>query len=545
MKLWTRIKRILSGDIDKYFRESTVQYVPVVQGGMWVDHDTALSLSAVFAAVRYIAETVASLPWELRQRKQGGGSDLAIGNNVHRLIHTRPNPHIGSFDWRVLMVSWANLWGNAYAEIERDTMNRPTALWPIAPHRVTPKRDSGIGTYYEVRQTGEPIIFPADKIFHIRGLGTDDLKGQSVVALAARSIGAGLAADQFQSSFYENGTVLSGVLEHPESLSDDAYDRLKKAWDEKHKGPNKAWRPAILEEGMKWQTINMPLKDAQFIESRKFTVNEIARWFRVPPHKIGDLDRATFSNIEHQSIEVVQDTIIPWAIRLEQEADYKLIGARAKNLFFNKINVNGLMRGDSQTRAEFYQKLRNMGAINTNEIRALEDMNPIGKDGDKYVMQGQYTTLEKIGEEPEIPPQLKPSFEEPEKEEEEENEEIKQAWKPVFYDALKRCYLRQKRRLDDNKKAIQEPNKFDAWMTDFIKEHGQYQIMIMRPVITGFAQAVGMKNFSDLEQYIQNIPETEKDALHWDYDDFELENAALYMMDEILRFKNKKYAVTA
>ena len=174
----------------------------MIKGGMWVDHETALCLSAVFAAVRYISQSVAALPWELRQRRQDGGSDQAFGHSVYRLIHTRPNSNMSSLDWRVLMVSRANLWGNAYAEIEYNGRQQPIALWPIAPDRVTPKIDEEIGLYYEVtqRSAGKTVVFP-ENIFHIRGLG-DEKEGYSVVALAARSIGAGLARDEFAASFY-------------------------------------------------------------------------------------------------------------------------------------------------------------------------------------------------------------------------------------------------------------------------------------------------------------------------------------------------------
>lgn len=416
--IWQRIKRatatLFGRNIDEYFKESRRTFVPVVQGGMWVDHETALCLSAVFAAVRYISETIAALPWELRQRRADGGSDLAMTHNVYRLLRSRPNPEMSAFTWRMLMTANANTWGNAYAEIERDVMGRPVALWPIHPGRVEPKREDGRLYYfvtqarnslldYKNRTDNNEIRLDPENMFHLAGLSTDGIKGLSVISLAARSIGAGLAADQFLASFYQNGAVTSGVLKHPQQLGDEGYRRLKEDFQARQSGPYKAWKPLILEEGMEWETMTMPLKDAQFLESRKFTIEEIARWFRVPPHKIADLDRATYSNIEHQSIEAVQDAIVPWVVRLEQEANYKLIGSRNQGVFYSKVNINGLLRGDSAARATYYNTMRNMGAMNANEIRALEDMNPI-PDGDMYVMQGQYLPLEKIGELPEPAP---------------------------------------------------------------------------------------------------------------------------------------------
>ena len=539
MKLLERLRLIFSQDIDKYFRSSRRMFVPIVKGGMWVDHETALCLSAVFAAVRYISQSVASLPWELRQRRRDGGSDLALSNNVYRLLHTRPNPYMSSFDFRVWLLSRANLWGNAYAEIERDIMERPLALWPIAPERVTPKNDPEIGLHYEItqRNAGKLILFP-EQIFHLRGLG-DELQGYSVVGLAARSIGAGLARDEFAASFYENSTVISGVLKHPKAMGDKAYDRLKKELKEKKQGPRNAWHPWILEEGMDWQTMGMPLKDAQFIESGEFTVNDMARWFGVSSHKIGDLRRATYSNIEHQSIEDVQNAIIPWAIRLEQEADYKLISPRSRSVFYSKLNVNGLLRGDSRTRAEFYKILRNLGALNANEIRAFEDMNPIGKDGDKYVMQGQYTTLEKIGKDPEPNPfQIEAPKESEEGEEEEK--EAKAAWRLMFYDALERVYERRQKRFEDVEKNMPD-DKWAAWIKKFEKEHTQYLIKSLRSVFLGYAKASEITDAGALDICLQNIS---KLKIEDPYSKEDLWNMADRIIQKINELKENNYAIT-
>lgn len=487
MKILDRLKILFNRGIEEYFRTSRVSYVPIVKGGMWVDHETALCLSAVFAAVRYVSESVASLPWELRQKRNDGGSDHALTNNVYRLLHNRPNPQMSSFEWRMLMTSWANLWGNGYAEIERDSMRRPFALWPISPDRVTPKIDANNNLYYEIMQSrGENTYLWPEDMFHIKGLGSDGVQGHSVVSLASRSIGAGLAADEFQASFYENSAVTSGTLTHPKSLGDKAYERLRDEVRKKKQGPKNAWKPWILEEGMKWESMTMPMKDAQFLESRKFTVTEIARWFRVPPHKIGDLEKATFSNIEHLSIEVVQDCIIPWAIRFEQEADYKLIGHRAQGTFYSKINVNGLLRGDSSARSTYYREMRNMGALNADEIRALEDMNPIpGGDGKKYVMQGQYTTLEKIGEEPEPPPQI-PATNEPDLDE--ENEEnvtsIQEAFKPIFRNAIDRINNRKQTILKDAN---------EEWSDKSEKNHQFYIRNLLDPIINGYFNSLGLE----------------------------------------------------
>jgi HK97 family phage portal protein len=537
MNIFQRLKLIFSRNIDDYFKKSRRMFVPVVKGGMWVDHETALSLAAVFSAVRYVSESVASLPWELRRRKREGGSEHALTHNVYRLIHTRPNPEMSSFDWRVLMIAWANLWGNAYAEISFDSMRRPTALWPINPDRVTPRRENGV-LYYEIFQkSSENIILMPENMFHIRGVG-DTTQGYSVVSLAARSIGQGLASDEFSASFFQNGVVTSGSYVHPKGLGDAAFERLKQQLQEKHAGPRNAWKPLLLEDGLKWEPISMPLKDAQFLESRKFTVTEIARWFRVPPHKIADLDRATFSNIEEQNIDVVQETIIPWAIRLEQEVNHKLISPMSQNVFFSKININGMLRGDSIHRANYYHQMRNMGVLNVNEIRELEDMNPIGAKGEKYVMQGQYTTLEKIGEKQEPPPQFQQG-----NEEDEEEENINAAWRPIIFDALNRVEARRKNRLGDALEHMNEEN-FNSWLPKFVKEHSQYSISAMRPSFMGYAQALGVMDFVSLETYLSNIMTRDKESVFHGQEEEDLWSLVENIQNEIKSLRRYEYAVT-
>lgn len=378
-------------------------YVPMRKGGIYVDHETANNFSAVWACSRFISQSVAQLPWHVRRRRDNGGSDPAATHPVDQLISTRPCPEISAFQWKAAMSAWAVSWGNAYAEIEKDLAGRPTALWPLSPDRVTPMRGEDGRLVYEVlNYRGPKTYLEPDQVFHIAGLGYDGIKGYSVISLAAASIGAGIAADEFAASFYANGAVMSGGLKTENKLADETYQRLKKDFNEKFVGPQKSWRPIILEHGLDWVPFGMPLKDAEFLGSQKFRVQDIARWFGVPPHKIGDLERATFSNIEHQAIETVTDTIVPWVIRFEQEADYKLISPRNRGIFFTKMKLQGLMRGDHASRAAFYKDMRNCGVFSVDEIREREDENPIGpaKGGNKYVMQGQYVTLDKIGEEP-------------------------------------------------------------------------------------------------------------------------------------------------
>lgn len=462
---------------------------------MTVDHDTALTLSALFAAVRLISEDIAKLPWQAYRRTAENQRERVRNSRVEYLLDQRPNNEMTAFSFRETLVAWALTWGNGYAEIQRDAGNRPVALWPIGPDRVECKRDDN-GIYYEVSNgSGPKSIIGPENIYHLHGLGYDGLTGYSVISYAARSVGLGMAADQFGASFFGNNAVLGGYLEHPGKLGETAYDRLKD-WVNQRKGPNEAFKPAILEEGMKWTQAGIPPEDAQFIEARKLTVNDMARWFRVPPHKIGDLERATFSNIEEQSISYVNDTLVSWVTRLEQEAQFKLIGPRS-SADYTKINLKGLLRGSSKDRAEFYREMRNMGVYSVNEIRALEDENSIGPDGDKRVMQMNMTTLEKIGEDlAPVPVAV------------EEDSEINA--KSIHYKLLEKSligiYVKEDRRFRASKSMVPEDNFVD-WMNQYFDRNGEH-IEWVSGVLTGTLSAVasdihaGALVDSTIEQYL-------------------------------------------
>ena len=398
-------------------------YVPSRQAGMTVTHDTAYQLSAVFSCVRVIAETVGQLPWRVYRALPNGGRDVIADSPISAILQRRPNPEMTAFTFRETMLAWALTWGNGYAEIVRDAAGRVAELWPIAPDRVNPTRDRETRElFYEISNPqGPKTLVPAADMFHIHGLGFDGIEGYSVISMAARSIGLGLAADQFGASFFGNNTVVGGILKHPATLSDAAQSRIKEDWASRRQGPMESHRPMILEEGMSWEQLGIPPEDSQFLETRKFQVQDICRWFRVPPHKVADLERATFSNIEHQSIEFVTDTILPWCLRLEQEADRKLFGRRAPSSIYTKLSANALLRGDAKSRSEFYRTMWNLGVFSINEIRELEDMNPIGSDGDQRFVQLNMQTLEKAvaDEEPEpvVPISIPETEEEPQPEE--------------------------------------------------------------------------------------------------------------------------------
>lgn len=370
--------------------------------GVFVTPDRALTNSVVWACVRYLSSTVAQLPWYVKRDIGDGRAEIVRRHPVDTVLSWRPNPELSPFAFRETLMGWALLWGNGYAEIVRDAAGRVIELWPIHPSRVQVRRDLDTDRlFYRVdgpRYGGGSIDLDPRDVFHVRGFG-DGPVGLNVVEHAAQSIGWAQATELFGASFFGNGLNQGGFIEIPGGLDGDGKDRLNAQLEERHKGPRKAHRWTLLDAGMKAVKSSATPDESQFVETMQHQVEVICRWFGAPPHKVAHLLRATFSNIEHQSIEVVVDAVTPWVIRFEQEADFKLFGAN-RGGFFTDIDLRGLMRGDAKARGEYYQMMRNTGAYSVNQILVAEGENPIGPEGDKRVMQSQYTTLERIGEEP-------------------------------------------------------------------------------------------------------------------------------------------------
>tara|TARA_R100000808_G_scaffold5235_1_gene16073 strand:- start:7982 stop:9577 length:1596 start_codon:yes stop_codon:yes gene_type:complete len=366
--------------------------------GVYVDEQTALQYSAVYACVRYISETVACLPWRLMRRRADGGADVETDSDLHWMIFQSPNGEMSAYDFKRTLEAHRQTWGNGYAEIVRDGSMRARELWPITPDRVTPKRaDSGELVYEISNGTSESTILPGRDVFHLRGLGYDGLVGYSPIAMARQAVGLGIATEQFGATWFGNGSHGSGVLESPTPLSPDRVEALRRQFEGQHRGPKNANRVVLLENGTQYKQVSVPPDDAQFLQTRQFQVTDICRWYRVPPHKVAQLDRATFSNIEHQSIEAVQEAILPNVHGWESEAQRKLIGRPANRKLFTRLSVQALLRGDQQGRAAYYHQMWQMGVMSVNEIRKLEDLNPID-NGDEHLVQMNITTLEDASE---------------------------------------------------------------------------------------------------------------------------------------------------
>lgn len=373
--------------------------------GKPVNERTAMQTTAVYACVRILAETVASLPLHVYEYKDGG-KELVHDHPLYYLLHDEPNPEMTSFVFRETLMSHLLIWGNAYAQIVRDGSGKVLGLYPLLPNKMDVDRDNRGRIYYVYsRDTNENPMFKdygdiklrAEDVLHIPGLGFDGLIGYSPIAMAKNAVGMTLACEEYGASFFANGANPGGVLEHPGVLKDPS--KVRESWNSVYRGTSNAHKIAVLEEGMKYQQIGIPPEEAQFLETRKFQINEIARLYRIPPHMVGDLEKSSFSNIEQQSLEFVKYTLDPWVIRWEQSLQKALLLPGEKNKYFIKLNVDGLLRGDYQSRMNGYATGRQNGWFSANDIREMENMNPISDEegGNLYLINGAMTKLADAG----------------------------------------------------------------------------------------------------------------------------------------------------
>ena len=373
--------------------------------GESVTADKALQCAAVYACVRIISETIAMLSWHVFNLTNEGKS-IDTSHPADWIMHREFNSETNAFTGRETMQAWALLHGNGYAEIERTRAGDPIALHLLHPDRVKVKRNRETRALeYEIydpdplkAMIGKPqALLPPDRVFHLRGLGSDGITGYSVIALARESMGLSLATEKFGAEYFGNGLQMHGMLKHPGELSPEARKNIRESFEHEHGGNNK-FKPGLLEEGMDWVSTSVPAEDAQFLQTRTFQVQEIARWFRMPPHKIADLSRATFSNIEAQNIQFASETITPWAVRWESEANCKLVGKDKSDQRqrFTKLNVKSLMRGDSTQQANLWRTMLDLGVYSINDILELDDRDTIGEAGDVRLVQSNRVKLEKI-----------------------------------------------------------------------------------------------------------------------------------------------------
>ncbi|MBR3891442.1 MAG: phage portal protein [Bacilli bacterium] len=372
--------------------------------GKSVTERSAMQMTAVYSCVRILAEAVAGLPLHFYKQTEEGKTK-ATDHNLYRLLHDEPNPEMSSFVFRETLMTHLLLWGNAYAQIIRNGKGEIVALYPLMPNKMKVDRDSEGQIYYTYTRSndeaptmeGTTVYLQKENVLHIPGLGFDGLVGYSPIAMAKNAIGLAIATEEYGAKFFANGAAPSGVLEHPGTIKDPA--RVREAWQSQFGGSGNSGKVAVLEEGMKYTPISISPDQAQFLETRKFQINEIARIFRVPPHMVGDLEKSSFSNIEQQSLEFVKYTLDPWIVRWEQSLARSLLSDDEKKSYYFKFNLEGLLRGDYVSRTSGYATARQNGWMSANDIRELENMDriPVEQGGDLYLINGNMLPMANAG----------------------------------------------------------------------------------------------------------------------------------------------------
>ncbi len=441
--------------------------------GVRVTEESALTYAAVFACVRVIAETVGSLPLNVYRRSGDGGKEKALDHPLYMLLHDAPNDHMTAMALRKTLMAHALLWGNAYALIERNGAGRVTGLQLLSPSATWPEwvdvNDQRALVYKTVRGN-QPKVYLPHEILHIAGLGFDGVRGYSPIALHREGISLALAMQQMAGRVISNDARPGVVVTHPKSLGEKAVSNIQESWNKQHQGIANKGRIAVLEEGADIKTIEtMPLADAQFLEQRKFSRSEIASIFLVPPHKIGDLERATFSNVEQQNIQFVTDTIRPWLVAFEQAIQLRLFTGLERRRYFAEHNLDGLLRADTAARSQFYKDMWDRGVFSINDILSLENRNSIGADGDQRFVPLNMVPLSAAGKIQTAPAPNPPP---------------KRSLAPVYQDAMSRILRRAQ--ADILREAEKRVSKGDigglsAWLGAFFHEHQGFAERALTP----------------------------------------------------------------
>ena len=373
--------------------------------GKAVTERSAMQMTAVYSCVRILSEAVASLPLHVYRYNGEGGKEKAVDHPLYFLLHDEPNPEMTSFVFRETLMTHLLLWGNAYAQIIRNGKGEVVALYPLMPNRMVVDRDDKGRIVYKYNLSkddaptmkGTMVELKSEDVLHVPGLGFDGLVGYSPIAMAKNAIGMAIACEEYGAKFFSNGATPGGILEHPGTVKNP--ERIRESWNAAFGGSANANKVAVLEEGLRYNPISISPEQAQFLETRKFQINEIARIFRVPPHMVGDLEKSSFSNIEQQSLEFVKYTLDPWVARWEQSMVRSLLSTGEKEKYFVKFNVDGLLRGDYQSRMNGYAIGRQNGWMSANDIRELENLDRISEEegGDLYLINGNMTKLKDAG----------------------------------------------------------------------------------------------------------------------------------------------------
>lgn len=354
------------------------------KAGTPMDEWKAMNLATVWTCVEGISSDVAVLPLPLYRRLAGGGKEKARDHPVFRLL-TYPNPRMTGLSVRETLLAHALNWGRGIAEIERDGEGRPLGIWPLRPDCARPETRKGELFWRYTKTSGEAVMLPDADVFHVHGLGFDGITGYNVIRMARESMGAAAAADEYAQRFFGNGALPATLLKHPGKLKAEGAKNLRESFREIYGGLENSSGMAVLEEGMTLEKFSIPPDEAQFLETRQFHVSEICRWYRYPPHKAGDLSRATFSNIEQQDLSYGTSCLLRWFVRIEQEITRKLLRTEEQGEYFAEHTFNAFLRADVKTRFLAYKIGRDGGWLSADDVREMENQNPLpGGQGKIY-----------------------------------------------------------------------------------------------------------------------------------------------------------------
>jgi HK97 family phage portal protein len=503
-----------------------------------VTNESALRMSAVYACVRILAETVGSLPLKVYERQPRGRRE-APEFYLYDLLHNTPNPQMTAMEYREVTQNHLVAWGNAFSRKVIDGRGRIVELWPIHPTEIVQDAYRNGQRYYQYRSGGstKKKWLSSDEVWHLRGLGDDGRWGYNPIQLMRKGIKLGMAAENFGQKFFENDARPGIIIEHPARLQDAAYERMKKSWAQNHEGSRNHWKPDILEEGAKLHEVGIPPEDAQFLETRKFQINEIARIFRVPPHMLAELDRATWGNIEHQSIEFIIHSIRPWLVRWEQSIRLELMTAEERVRYYPEHVIEGLLRGDIQSRYAAYAVGRQNGWLSANDIRELENMNPVD-GGDVYLVPLNMVPADQIG-----------------KQDAGDGADGGETARkvnltPVLRNALGRIYRREWHDVGEKaRKLLKNGNLegFRAFIGTFYEQHAAFCEEQMEPIVTagavenraGIGESIAKRSLEGVEKALAEAETRSFGEILADVEAFlrGIEARASEMMDEILEGK--------
>lgn len=488
--------------------------------GVEVTPEGSLSCTAVLAAVQRISESIAmlALPVYRRDAERSRKKKRAPDHPLYEILHDNPNPEITSIEFRSMMQASILVRGNGYAEIERDTYGNIRGLWPLRSDRMRVMRKGG-KIWYLPTINGKEYALPKERVFHIKGFSTYGIVGLSLLETCKEAIGTAQAQEQYHGRFFGNNAQPRGVLEHPGHLSENASKNLRTSWEQVHTGLSNAHRVAILEEGMAFKQTGVSNEDAQMIAGRIFSIQEIARIFNIPPHLIGELTHATFTNIEHQGLEYVTFTLGPWLVRWEQRIGKDLFTPEERKIYFAEHLVDTLLRADAKTRGEFYRILWGLGSLSPNEIRDLENMNTQGDAGDKYYVPLNFTPVEgdvaetPIDDDTEGTRGVLPNYSvELRQDGSGERLRLREVWKPIFLDAAGRLVRAEIRDISQaiKKHFTRDAQSFDDWLQEYYADQGAFYGLVHKIMAGPFNSYTDELARAAALQIDEDIPEMEE-----------------------------------